>query len=85
MAGRAYAEHAVDGRHPHRRVHGQGPCLPKNLSVRLEPNGADEGLVLTGLDRLEEPASLVALRNAVSSCRATAARHNQELGIRTNR
>ena len=39
--------------------------LPKNASVRLEQNGTDEDLVLTGLDRLEEPASLVALRNAV--------------------
>ena len=39
--------------------------LPKNASVRLEQNGADEDLVLTGLDRLEEPASLIALRTAV--------------------
>ena len=39
--------------------------LPKNASVRVGPNGADENLVLTGLDRIEEPASLVALRSAV--------------------
>jgi hypothetical protein len=41
--------------------------LPKNASVRIEQNGADEDLVLTGLDRLEEPASLVALRNTVAA------------------
>ena len=41
--------------------------LPKNASVRIEPDGADEDLVLTGLDRLEEPSSLVALRNAVTA------------------
>jgi TnpA family transposase len=41
--------------------------LPKNASVRLEQNGADEDLVLTGLDRFEEPASLIALRNAVTA------------------
>lgn len=39
--------------------------LPKNASVRIGPNGADEDMVLTGLDRIEEPASLVALRSAV--------------------
>jgi TnpA family transposase len=41
--------------------------LPKNTNVRIERNGVDEDLVLTGLDRLEEPASLVALRNAVTA------------------
>jgi TnpA family transposase len=41
--------------------------LPKNASVRIEQSGADDDLVLTGLDRLEEPASLVALRNAVTA------------------
>jgi hypothetical protein len=41
--------------------------LRKNASVRIEQNGADEDLVLTGLDRLEEPASLVALRNTVAA------------------
>jgi len=41
--------------------------LPMNASVRIERNGADEDLVLTGIDRLEEPASLVALRNAVAA------------------
>ena len=39
--------------------------LPKNASVRIEPNGADDDLVLTGARPLEEPASLVALRSAV--------------------
>jgi hypothetical protein len=43
--------------------------LPTNASVRIERNDADEDLVLTGLDRLEEPASLVALRNAVAAHR----------------
>lgn len=41
--------------------------LPMNASVRIERNGADEDLVLTGIDRLEEPASLAALRNAVAA------------------
>jgi hypothetical protein len=41
--------------------------LPTNASVRIEPDGTDDDLVLTGLDRLEEPASLVALRSAVAA------------------
>jgi TnpA family transposase len=41
--------------------------LPKNASVRIEQNGTDDDLVLTGLDRLDEPASLAALRNAVAA------------------
>lgn len=41
--------------------------LPQNAGVRIEQNGADEDLVLTGLDHLEEPASLIALRNAVAA------------------
>lgn len=41
--------------------------LPENASVRIEPNGTAEDLVLTGLDRLDEPASLAALRNAVTA------------------
>jgi TnpA family transposase len=41
--------------------------LPQNAGVRIEQNDADEDLVLTGLDRLDEPASLVALRNAVTA------------------
>jgi TnpA family transposase len=40
--------------------------LPNNASVRIEQNDTDKDLVLTGLDRLEEPTSLVALRNAVT-------------------
>src|SRR3954449_5655990 len=40
--------------------------LPKNAGVRIEPSGAEDNLVLTGLDRIEEPASLIALRNAVT-------------------
>ena len=40
--------------------------LPENASLRIESVGAGDDLVLTGLDRLEEPASLLALRNAVS-------------------
>ncbi len=41
--------------------------LPRNTSVRFEPNGEGDELILTGLDRLEEPASLVALRDAVAA------------------
>jgi TnpA family transposase len=41
--------------------------LPKNASVRIEQTDAGDDLVLTGLDRLEEPASLVALRDAVAA------------------
>ncbi|SMF97867.1 protein of unknown function [Methylomagnum ishizawai] len=41
--------------------------LPRNGSVRFEPEGDGEALVLTGLDRLEEPATLVALREAVAA------------------
>jgi hypothetical protein len=41
--------------------------LSQNAGARLEPDGADVDLVLTGLDRLDEPASLVALRNAVAA------------------
>jgi TnpA family transposase len=43
--------------------------LPRNGSVRFEPEGEgdSEALVLTGLDRLEEPATLVALREAVAA------------------
>lgn len=41
--------------------------LPQNASVRFEANGANEDLVLTGLDALDEPASLVALRAAVTA------------------
>jgi hypothetical protein len=40
--------------------------LPKNASVRIEPSGAEDELVLTGLERIEEPASLITLRNAVT-------------------
>lgn len=40
--------------------------VPTNASVRIEQNGADDDLVLTGLDRLDEPSSLVVLRNAVA-------------------
>jgi TnpA family transposase len=41
--------------------------LSQNAGARIEPDGADVDLVLTGLDRLDEPASLVALRNAVAA------------------
>lgn len=40
--------------------------LPDNASLRIEQTDAGDDLVLTGLDRLEEPPSLVALRQAVS-------------------
>ena len=40
--------------------------LPDNASLRIEQTGAGDDLVLTGLDQLEEPASLIALRQAVS-------------------
>jgi TnpA family transposase len=39
--------------------------LPKNASIRIEPESDAPGLVLTGLEQIEEPASLVALRDAV--------------------
>jgi hypothetical protein len=39
--------------------------LPKNASVRIEPESEETGLMLTGLEQIEEPASLVALREAV--------------------
>jgi Tn3 transposase DDE domain/Domain of unknown function (DUF4158) len=39
--------------------------LPQNASVRIEPESEETGLVLTGLEQIEEPASLVALRDAV--------------------
>ena len=43
--------------------------LPVNTAVRVEPRAGDgkDELVLTALDRLEEPASLVALRAAVQA------------------
>ncbi|MBF0333487.1 MAG: Tn3 family transposase, partial [Alphaproteobacteria bacterium] len=41
--------------------------LPRNASVRIEPNDTGDDLILTGLDRLDEPASLVALRSAVTA------------------
>ena len=40
--------------------------LPENASLRIEQTGVGDDLVLTGLDQLEEPASLIALRQAVS-------------------
>ncbi|HEY5305717.1 MAG TPA: Tn3 family transposase [Pseudolabrys sp.] len=40
--------------------------LPDNASLRIEQTDAGDDLVLTGLDRLEEPPSLVDLRQAVS-------------------
>ena len=40
--------------------------LPDNASLRIEQTGAGDDLVLTGLDQFEEPASLIALRQAVS-------------------
>jgi hypothetical protein len=40
--------------------------LPDNASLRIEQMGVSDDLVLTDLDRLEEPASLIALRQAVS-------------------
>src|SRR3954451_25259180 len=42
--------------------------LPKNASIRIELSGTEDDLVLTGLDRIEEPASLIALRSAVTEC-----------------
>jgi hypothetical protein len=36
--------------------------LPRNTSARIERHGGRDTLVVTGLDRLEEPASLLALR-----------------------
>jgi Tn3 transposase DDE domain-containing protein len=39
---------------------------PDNASLRIERTGAGDDLVLTGLNQLEEPACLIALRQAVS-------------------
>ena len=36
--------------------------LPRNTGARIEPRGGRDTLVVTGLDRLEEPASLLVLR-----------------------
>lgn len=41
--------------------------LPRNVSVRIETSNTGDDLVLTGLDRIEEPDSLVALRAAVTA------------------
>jgi TnpA family transposase len=41
--------------------------LPQNAHVRIETRATGEDLVLAGLDRLEEPASLLTLRSAVLS------------------
>jgi TnpA family transposase len=41
--------------------------LPKNASVRIEEAGGDLDLVLSPLDKLEEPESLVALRCAADA------------------
>ena len=41
--------------------------LPNNPSLRIEKVGGDLNLVLSPLDKLEEPESLVALRNAVDA------------------
>jgi len=41
--------------------------LPRNAAARIEPAGGRDTLVLTGLDKLEEPASLVQLRGLVEA------------------
>ena len=41
--------------------------LPKNASLRIEEVGDDLDLVLSPLDKLDEPQSLLALRNAVDA------------------
>jgi TnpA family transposase len=41
--------------------------LPHNTSVRIEHNDTGDELVLTGLDRIDESDSLIALRNAVAA------------------
>jgi len=41
--------------------------LPKNASLRIEEVGGDPDLVLSPLDKLDEPASLTALRIAVDA------------------
>jgi hypothetical protein len=41
--------------------------LPKNASVRIEEIGGEPDLVLSPLDKLDEPKSLVALRSAVDA------------------
>jgi len=41
--------------------------LPTNAAVRLVTDGARDALVLTPLDRLAEPASLVALRDQIAA------------------
>ncbi len=34
--------------------------LPQNASVRIERNGTEDDLAVIGLDRIEDPASLIA-------------------------
>ena len=41
--------------------------LPNNASLRIEEIAGDPDLILSPLDKLEEPASLVALRAAVDA------------------
>jgi len=41
--------------------------LPTNTAVRLETQDGRETITLTGLDKLEEPASLVTLRERVAA------------------
>jgi len=41
--------------------------LPKNASVRIEEVGGEPDLILSPLDKLEEPESLVALRRAADA------------------
>ena len=41
--------------------------LPTNTAVRLESQDGRETITLTGLDKLEEPASLITLREGVTA------------------
>jgi hypothetical protein len=42
-------------------------CLPQNPAVRIEKLSGKDDLILTALDRIEDPSSLVALRTEVSA------------------
>jgi Tn3 transposase DDE domain len=61
---RTYAPDAGPGDQTYRAVAGR---LPENKAVRFETVAGKPELVLSSLDKLEEPSSLVALRNEVQT------------------
>ncbi len=61
------AELAALGRHLDEAYRRTATTLPENAAVRVESAGGRDALVLTPLDRLAEPTSLVALREQVAA------------------